>query len=122
MLKTGGKAPDFTLPDQDGKEHTLSSYQGKWVLVYFYPKDMTTGCTKEACAIRDTFPNFGKLNAHVFGISADSVLSHKKFADEYELPFPLLADTEKKVINAYGVWGEKNMIGRKYMGIFRTSF
>jgi peroxiredoxin Q/BCP len=122
MLKEGDIAPDFTLPDQDGKTHTLKENRGKWMLLYFYPKDMTTGCIKEACAVRDTFPSFKKLNAVVFGVSADSIESHRKFADEYKLEFPLLADTEKTLINAYGVWGEKSMYGRTYMGIFRTSF
>ena len=122
MLKIGQKAPAFTLPDQDGKVHSLKDYAGKWVLVYFYPKDDTTGCTKEACAIRDDFPAFGKLKAKVIGVSADSVESHKKFAKKYELPFTLLADTEKKMINAYGVWQKKSMYGREYMGIVRSSF
>lgn len=122
MLKVGGKAPSFTLPDQDGKMHSLKDYAGKWVLVYFYPKDDTPGCTKEACALRDTFPSFGKLKATVFGVSADSVASHKKFATKYKLPFTLLADTEKKMITAYDVWQEKSMYGRTYMGIVRSSF
>jgi thioredoxin-dependent peroxiredoxin len=122
MLAVGTTAPDFTLPDQDGKEHTLSSYVGRWVLLYFYPKDMTPGCTKEACMIRDTFPRFEQLHAHVFGVSADSVESHKKFRDAYDIPFPLLSDTEKKMIEAYGVWGEKKMMGRVYMGIKRVSY
>lgn len=96
-------APDFTLADQDGKEHSLSDYKGKWVLLYFYPKDDTTGCTKEACAIRDSFPDFGKLQLTVLGVSTDPVKSHKKFAEKYKLPFTLLADAEKKVVNLYGV-------------------
>jgi peroxiredoxin Q/BCP len=102
--------------------HSLKDERGRWVLLYFYPKDMTPGCTKEACAVRDTFPSFEKLNAVVWGVSADSVESHKKFAESYNLRFPLLADTEKKAIEAYGVWQEKNMMGRKYMGIVRSSF
>ncbi len=122
MLTVGTQAPNFALLDQDGKEHALSSYRGRWVLVYFYPKDMTPGCTKEACTLRDTFPRFENARAQIFGISADSVESHKKFAAEYDLPFPLLADTERQAIEAYGVWGEKNMMGKKYMGIFRSSF
>jgi peroxiredoxin Q/BCP len=121
-VKVGNKAPGFKLPDQDGKVHDLKDYKGKWVLVYFYPKDDTPGCTKEACALRDTFPSFGKLKAKVFGVSADSVASHKKFADKYKLPFTLLADTEKKMIEAYDVWKEKSMYGRTYMGIARSSF
>jgi peroxiredoxin Q/BCP len=103
MLAVGDTAPDFTLPDQDGKVHTLSSYRGHWVLIYFYPKDHTSGCTKEACMIRDSFPRFEGAHADVFGISGDSVESHKRFADDYHLPFPLLADTDRKVIKAYGV-------------------
>jgi|SRR6185295_5960477 len=122
MPKVGDRAPDFTLPDQDGKEHTLSTYKGRWVLLYFYPKDMTAGCTKESCMIRDAFPRFEGMHAHVFGISADRVKSHKKFAEKYELPFSLLADEDKKVINSYGVWGEKKFMGRTYMGIKRNSF
>ncbi len=122
MISIGKAAPDFTLPDQDGKMHTLSDYQGKWVLMYFYPKDDTTGCTAEACAIRDDIPAFKKLKAVVFGISADSVASHKKFAEKYKLPFTLLADENKKVITKYGVWGIKKMYGREYEGIFRSSF
>ena len=121
-IKVGNKAPAFALPDQDGKVHSLKDYAGKWVLVYFYPKDDTPGCTKEACALSDTFPSFGKLKAKVFGVSADTVQSHKKFATKYKLPFTLLADTEKKMIEAYGVWAEKKFMGRTYMGILRSSF
>ncbi|MGE5541160.1 MAG: thioredoxin-dependent thiol peroxidase [Bacillota bacterium] len=120
--RVGTAAPDFTLLDQDGKEHRLSAYRGKWVLIYFYPKDDTPGCTKEACAIRDADPDFSTLDAVVLGISADSVKSHKKFAEKYELTFPLLADEDKTVINAYGVWGLKKFMGREYEGILRTSF
>ena len=118
----GSPAPDFTLLDQDGVPHTLSAYRGKRVLLYFYPKDDTPGCTKEACMLRDALPDFSRLDAVVFGVSADSVKSHKKFADKYGLPFPLLADEKKEVVNAYGVWGPKKMMGREYDGIFRTSF
>ena len=121
-LKIGDTAPGFTLPDQEGKEHSLSQYKGSWVLVYFYPKDDTPGCTREACALRDHLPKFGRLKALVFGVSADSVASHKKFAQKFKLPFPLLADGEKKVIQAYGVWGEKQFMGKKYFGIHRSSF
>src|SRR3989344_7472166 len=121
-LKLKNKAPDFTLPDQDGKEHTLSDFRGRWVLIYFYPKDDTPGCTKEACVIRDAFPNFKKLKAVVLGISTDSVKSHQKFAAKYGLPFTLLADEKKKVVRAYGVYGKKKFIGREYLGTFRTSF
>jgi peroxiredoxin Q/BCP len=95
---------------------------GDWVLLYFYPKDDTSGCTKEACAIRDELPNFKKLKCKVLGVSTDSVESHKKFADKYGLPFTLLSDEDKKVVEKYGVWQEKSMYGRKYMGIARSSF
>ena len=121
-LKQSASAPDFTLPDQNGKPHTLSDSMGKWVLLYFYPKDDTTGCTKEACGIRDVFPKFKKMDAVVFGVSADSAARHKKFAEKYKLPFTLLADEDKKVIKAYGVWAKKKLMGREYMGILRTSF
>ena len=116
------EAPDFTLPDEDGKLHTLSDYRGKWVLLYFYPKDDTTGCTKEACAIRDEFPRFNLVNATVLGVSVDSSASHKKFKAKYNLPFTLLADTEKKVVQLYGVWAKKQFMGREYDGTLRTSF
>jgi peroxiredoxin Q/BCP len=123
MIPTPGTvAPDFTLPDQDGVGHTLSSYTGKYVLIYFYPKDDTPGCTKEACMLRDAVPNFSKLDAKVFGISADSVASHKKFAEKYQLPFTLLSDEGKTVVKQYGVWGLKKFMGREYEGIARTSF
>lgn len=115
-------ASDFTLPDQDGVLHTLSDYRGSWVILYFYPKDDTAGCTEEACQIRDSFPDFKKLDAIVLGISVDPVKSHKKFATKYNLPFTLLADTEKKVVEAYGVWQKKKFMGREYMGIVRTTF
>lgn len=121
-LKTGQKAPAIKLPDQNGEVHELKDYAGQWVLVYFYPKDDTPGCTKEACALRDNFPKFKKLKAVVLGISADSVKKHEKFAAKYELPFTLLADENKEVVEKYGVWAEKSMYGRKYMGILRTSF
>ena len=101
MPKVGSKAPDFSLPDQDGKVHKLSDYKGKWILLYFYPKDDTPGCTIEACTIRDQFKDFKKIKAAVLGVSKDSVKSHKKFADAYELPFTLLADEDKKVLNKY---------------------
>jgi thioredoxin-dependent peroxiredoxin len=118
----GKTAPAFSLPDQDGKMHTLKDYAGKWVLIYFYPKDSTPGCTIEACTIRDQFQDFKKIKAVVLGVSTDSVKSHKRFADAYELPFTLLADEEKKMVTAYGVYGEKKMMGRTYMGTKRTSF
>ena len=118
----GTLAPDFTLSDQHGELHTLSDYRGKWVLLYFYPKDDTPGCTIEACTIRDQFQDFKKIDATVLGVSTDSVKSHKKFADAYELPFTLLADEEKEVVGKYGVFGERKFMGRAYMGTVRTSF
>lgn len=121
-LKVGDVAPDFVLPDQNGKEHKLSNYKGKWVLIYFYPKDNTPGWTKEACQIRDKFDDFENLKAKVFGISVDSVKSHDSFAQKYKLPFAILADEEKKVVSLYDVWGVKNFMGRVYMGLNRTSF
>lgn len=121
-LKEHQAAPDFILPDQNGKEHSLSDYLGKWVLVYFYPKDDTPGCTKEACMIRDNYPDFKKLKMVVLGISVDPVKSHDKFAKKYDLPFTLLADEKKEVVKKYGVWGKKKFMGREYLGTFRTSF
>lgn len=122
LPKVGQRAPSFSLPDQDGKNHTLSRYKGKWVLLYFYPKDDTPGCTVEACRLRDNFPKFGQLNAVVLGVSADPIERHAKFAAKYKLPFTILADPEKEVVNKYGVWGLKKMLGRSYMGTRRTSF
>ncbi len=121
-LILGGKAPAFSLPDQDGVMRSLSDYKGQYVLMYFYPKDDTPGCTKEACSIRDSFPFFESLDAKVLGISIDSVKSHKKFVDKYSLPFTILSDQEKKVVNLYGVWTLKKMMGREYKGTLRTSF
>ena len=122
MLKIGTIAPDFELLDQDGKSHTLSGYIGNFVLIYFYPKDDTPGCTKEACSLRDDFPNFKKLKAKVFGISADSVKSHKKFAEKYDLPFTLLSDEKKSVLKKYKAIGEKSMFGKTFLGIKRMSY
>jgi peroxiredoxin Q/BCP len=121
-LAQGDKAPAFTAPDQDGALHRLSDEKGKWVLLYFYPKDDTPGCTAEACAIRDAWPKFKKLKATVFGVSIDPVKKHRKFVEKYELPFTLLADEDKKIVEAYGVWGKKKFMGREYMGIHRVSF
>lgn len=118
----GQKAPEFNLPDQDGKMHSLAEHRGEWVLLYFYPKDDTPGCIKQACGIRDSLPDFGKLSCTVYGISADSVKSHRAFADKYGLLFTLLADEEKKTIDAYDVWRMKNKFGREFFGIVRTSF
>jgi len=122
ILKAGTKAPDFSVPDQDGNLVSLKDYKGKKVILYFYPKDDTPGCTAEACDLRDNRPLIMKKNYEVLGVSADSVKSHKKFAAKFNLPFKLLADTEKDIINKYGVWGEKMLFGRKYMGIHRVTF
>ncbi len=116
------KAPQFSLPDQNGKIHALKDYLGKWVLIYFYPKDDTPGCTTEACSVRDNLPHFAKQDMTILGVSTDSVESHKKFADKYGLPFTLLSDSEKKVVNQYDVWHEKSFMGKKYFGTARTSF
>ncbi len=122
LPKIGQQAPSFSLPDQDGKNHTLAQYKGKWVLLYFYPKDDTPGCTVEACSLRDNFPKFGQLDAVVLGVSADAVERHAKFAAKYKLPFTLLADPEKDAVKKYGTWGSKKIFGRSYMGTRRTSF
>jgi len=121
-LTEGSKAPDFSLSDQNGKVHALSNYRGKWVLLYFYPKDNTPGCTKQACAIRDVFPTLKRQQLVVLGVSIDSEKSHKKFEEKFSLPFTLLADTEKRVVRQYSVWGLKKFMGREYEGTFRTSF
>jgi len=115
-------APEWKTIDQDGKTHKLSGYKGQWVLMYFYPKDDTPGCTKEACAIRDMMPDFKKLKLKVFGISIQNAKSHKKFAEKYDLPFTLLADEDKKVVEKYDVWAKKKFMGREYMGTLRVSF
>jgi len=122
MVKAGKKAPDFTLLNQDGKKVKLSQFSGQNVVLYFYPKDNTSGCTIEACNFRDTFSELSNLGAVVIGISPDTAESHKKFAEKYNLPFNLLADPEKKVLEKYGVWKEKSMYGKKYMGVERTTF
>ncbi len=121
-LKVGTKAPDFTLPGSDGKEHRLSEYRGSKVLLYFYPKDNTPGCTVEAEVLRDAKAKYKKVGIVVFGISPDSVKSHQGFAKKLRLPFVLLADTKKEVVNRYGVWGKKKFMGREYMGVKRQSF
>lgn len=115
-------APDFTLSDQEGVVHSLSQYRGSWVLLYFYPRDMTPGCTKEACAIRDAWEDFGKQNTIILGVSTDTIASHQKFAQKHELPFTLLADEEKKVVRQYDVWGQKTFMGKINLGTRRTSF
>jgi peroxiredoxin Q/BCP len=122
MIQTHTQAPDFSLPDQDGIIHTLSQYRGKKVLLYFYPKDSTPGCTTEACNFRDGYKDLTKRGLVILGVSKDDSKSHKKFATKYELPFPLLADTEGILCQAYGVWGLKKFMGREYMGIKRASF
>lgn len=121
-ITSGKKAPLFALPDQNGTIHALADYKGKRVLLYFYPKDDTEGCTAEACAIRDALPDFKKLKIVVFGISVDSVKSHAKFAKKYGLPFTLLSDENKEVVKKYGVWGTKKFMGRTYEGTTRASF
>jgi thioredoxin-dependent peroxiredoxin len=122
MLETGFQAPQFKLPDQDGNMVSLEDFKGKNLVLYFYPKDDTAGCTKEACNFRDELPRFKDLNAEVIGISADSVKRHKKFYEKYNLSFTLLSDENKETIQNYGVWKEKNNYGKKYMGIERTTF
>ncbi len=121
-LEPGAKAPDFTLPTDGGGTVSLAKLKGKRVVLYFYPKDDTTGCTAEACGFRDIFPNFRKADAVVIGVSRDSAASHDKFKKKYQLPFTLAADTEGKVTEKYAVWDEKSMYGRKYMGIERATF
>lgn len=121
-LRTGDSAPDFTLPDQDGIARRLSDLRGQWVLLYFYPKDLTPGCTQEACAIRDVWGMFQRNEIVVLGVSTDSAASHRTFADKHELPFTLLADTEKDVVRQYGVWGAKKFMGRAYEGTKRMSY
>ena len=122
MIEVGKKAPELSLLNQDGKKISLKDYLGKKVVLYFYPKDDTLGCTKEACNFRDEFPKFTKTKAVILGVSPDSVKSHKKFAEKFDLNFDLLADEEKKVVEKYEVWKEKSMYGRKYMGVERTTF
>ena len=122
MLETGKKAPDFTLPDQNGEMHKLSDYRGQKVILYFYPKDNTAGCTKQACGFGDRYPQFREKGAVVLGVSKDSVVSHKKFEEKYGLPFTLLSDTELTVIKAYDVWKEKKNYGKVSMGVVRTTY
>jgi peroxiredoxin Q/BCP len=122
LLKKGDKIPDIKAFDQHGNEIQFSTFLGKKLLIYFYPKDDTPGCTAEACSLRDNYSEFQKLGYVVFGVSADSQQSHKKFVEKYELPFILLSDPEKNLIKAFGAWGEKNMYGKSYEGILRTTF
>lgn len=122
MATVGDTAPAFTLPDQEGHLHSLSDYKGKWVVLYFYPKDDTPGCTREACNFRDEKGRLEDLGAAVLGVSADDVQSHGKFHGKYGLNFPLLSDPDKDMIKAYGAWGLKNMFGKEYEGILRQTF
>jgi peroxiredoxin Q/BCP len=121
-LKVGDKAPDFQAVDQDGRSISLSDYKGKKIILYFYPKDNTPGCTDEACSLRDGYDILSSSGYEVIGVSADSEKSHQGFAKKHNLPFRLIADTDKKVIQAYGAWGEKKMYGKSYEGIIRTTF
>ena len=122
MLETGTKAPDFTLKDKDGNEVRLSDYLGKKVVIYFYPRDNTPGCTKQACAFKASYEQFKAKNVEVIGISKDSTASHVKFSDKYELPFVLLSDPKRKAIEAYDVWKEKKMYGKTSMGVVRQTY
>ena len=122
MLEIGTKAPDFTLPDQNGNMHSLSEYRGKKVILYFYPKDNTAGCTKQACGFAERYPQFTEKGAVVLGISKDSVASHKQFEEKYGLPFTILSDPELVAIQAYDVWQEKKNYGKTYMGVVRTTY
>ncbi len=122
MLKVGSKAPDFSAMTDSGEKIKLKDLQGKTIVLYFYPKDNTSGCTKEACDFRDAIAQFKKKNSVVLGVSPDSVKSHEKFKTKFDLPFPLLADEDHAIAERYGVWKEKSMYGRKYMGIERTTF
>ena len=121
-VETGDKAPDFTLPTDGGGSVTLSKLKGRRIVLYFYPKDDTSGCTAEACGFRDALPDFRKIDAEVIGISRDSVAAHDKFKKKYDLPFVLASDTDGKVCERFGTWVEKSMYGRKYMGIDRSTF
>lgn len=122
MLKVGDKAPEFKLIADNGESVSLKHYRGKKIVLYFYPKDMTSGCTTEACDLRDNIKKLDKKNAVVIGVSPDDTKSHLKFKDKYDLPFTLLSDESKKMLEDYGVWQEKSMYGRKYMGVVRTTF
>ena len=122
MLETGTIAPDFTLPDQNGEMHALTEYRGKKVILYFYPRDNTPGCTKQACGFGELYPQFQEKGAVVLGVSKDSVASHKKFEEKYGLPFTLLSDTKLEAIMAYDVWKEKKNYGKVSMGVVRTTY
>ena len=122
QLKVGDAAPKFSVATNGGGQLSLSDYLGKNVVLYFYPRDDTPGCTKEACAFRDAYADFQKQGVVVLGVSPDAVKAHDKFVEKFKLPFTLLADTDKKIAQAYGVWGEKSFMGRKYLGVFRVTF
>lgn len=122
MLEVGTKAPAFSLPDQNGTVHTLEDYKGKKVVLYFYPKDNTSGCSKQACGFAELYPQFTEKGAVVIGVSKDSVASHKKFEEKFGLPFTLLSDTELSAVQAYDVWKEKTMCGKTSMGVVRTTY
>ena len=122
MLTIGTKAPDFTLQDQNGRHRSLSEFRGQKVVLYFYSKDMTSGCTKQACGFAELYPQFTEKGAVVIGVSKDTAVSHKKFGEKYNLPFILLADPDKEAIQAYDVWKEKNMYGKATMGVVRTTY
>ncbi len=122
MLSIGTPAPDFTLPDMNGEMHSLSEFRGKKVVLYFYAKDNTAGCTKQACGYAELYPQFKEKGAVVIGISKDSPASHKRFAEKYSLPFTLLSDSERKAIEAYGVWQEKKLYGKVSMGVVRSTY
>ena len=122
MLTLNSKAPNFEAQDQNGKVHKLSNYLGKWVVLYFYPKDNTPGCTKEACSFRDSYHQLQNMKVIILGVSKDSVESHLKFAQKHDLNFPLLADTDKKIINSYFAWGIKKFMGREFEGIKRMTY
>jgi thioredoxin-dependent peroxiredoxin len=121
-LNEGDQAPEFSTANQNGERRSLADFRGRHVILYFYPKDDTSGCTKEACGFRDDFAAFKQKGAVVLGVSTDSIKSHAKFVEKYELPFELLADEEKKIVQAYGVWGQKSFMGRKYQGTHRVTF
>jgi peroxiredoxin Q/BCP len=121
-LKAGDKAPDFNAKDQNGQTISLGDFKGKTAILYFYPKDDTPGCTAEACDFRDNYQSLVGKGFEVIGVSTDDEKSHKKFETKYSLPFPLIADTDQTIVEAYGVWAEKNMYGKKYMGTVRTTF
>lgn len=122
VLEAGQKAPDFTLPDENGEPHQLSDYLGKTVLLYFYPKDDTPGCTTEACSFRDDYSDYKKAGVTILGVSPDSVASHTQFKEKHHLPFTLLADADHQVAALYGVWGVKKMFGKEFEGVYRTTF